>query len=94
MNVDNFYTIKDFLQSKVEYKIKGYSSVFLEMVLHLGGSKLEWANKCSTKRLIKSLSARPQKWIYSSYLTNNILNLIDSNVNIKVFANHFVYLFQ
>jgi hypothetical protein len=63
------------------------------MVLHLGGDKLEWANKCSTKRLIKSLSAHPQKWIYSSYLTNNILNLIDSNVSIKTFANHFIYLF-
>lgn len=92
--MDNFYTINDFLNSKLEYKIKGYGSVFLEMILHLGGGdKFEWACKCSTKRLIKSLTVKPQKWIYSSNLTNNILLLLDRHVSIKDFANHFIYLF-
>lgn len=64
------------------------------MILHLGGDKYDWACKCSNKRLIKTLASQPQKWIYSSFLTNSILQLVDNNVNIKVFANNFVYLFE
>lgn len=93
-NVDNYYTINDFLTSKLEYHIKGYGTVLLEMILHLGGEKFDWACKCSAKRLVKTMGAKPQKWIYSSYLTNSILQLLNQNVSIKTFADNFVYLFE
>lgn len=92
-NEDNFYIISELIASKIEVKVEGYRSLLWEMVLHMDGSKLEWANKCSNRRLVKKINESPARWIYSSNLTDCLQKLLEVKPDIGTFTNHLEHLF-